>query len=165
MLLQKKLAKETSARERKMNIFRTLMATRSLPLRTRPDHVAALNTIAVEFHGDDAILQPLSAYLSEMKSKETGDDVQKRRDERFFELLAQISKALGYKHDKEYLTDTTYCPGGYADEWWDWYRIRKWAADIADGKKLFPVWIYEPQARPAVPMEPKPQAAPTKTAK
>jgi hypothetical protein len=130
-------------RERKMNIFRTLMATRSFYLRYRLEHVGVLNTIPVEFDSNQDVLRAWKAYLFEMNSQENNQELWRRREDRFFDLLYEISRAIGYKHDKEYLKNTTYAPSVYGDEMEDWFKIRKWATEIAEGKKPFPVWVFE----------------------
>jgi len=139
-----KLANENNARERKMNIFRTLMATRSFYLRFRLEHVGVLNTIPIEFNEIEDVLKAWKAYLFEMNSQDNNnEELGRRRDETFFELLFQISKAVDYKHDKEYLRNTTYAPGGYGDELEDWLKVRKWLVEIVEGKKPLPVWVYD----------------------
>jgi uncharacterized protein DUF6680 len=148
---QKQLADENNARERKMNIFRVLMATRSFILRFRLEHVSVLNTIAIEFGGHEKVMTALSAYLFEMNSSDKGEELWRRREEKFFDLLCEISKAIGYKHDKEYLRNTSYAPSGYGDEAEDWFKVRKWLTEIAEGKKPIPVWlINETPVQPEV---------------
>ena len=46
---QGKLDEKRQAKERKLDIFKTLMATRATPLS--PEHVRALNRIDLEFNG------------------------------------------------------------------------------------------------------------------
>lgn len=130
-------------RERKMNIFRTLMATRSPYLRFRLEHVGVLNTIPVEFDGNEKLLKAWDAYLFEMNSHDNNEELWRRREERFFDLLYEISKTIGYKHDKEFLKNTTYAPSGYGDELEDWLKVRKWLAEIADKKRSLPIEIIE----------------------
>jgi hypothetical protein len=62
-----------------MNIFRTLMATRSSYLRLRLEHVGMLNTIPVEFNEDEEVLKAWKAYLFEMNSQENRRIMEKSR--------------------------------------------------------------------------------------
>lgn len=130
-------------RDRKMNIFRTLMATRSFYLRFRLEHVGVLNTIPVEFNGNEKVLNAWSAYLFEMNSTQNDQELWRRREERFYDLLYEISKAIGYKHDKEFLRNTAYAPSGYGDEAEDWMKVRKWLAEVAQQNKPIPITVIE----------------------
>lgn len=49
------LEDQRAKRERRLNIFRTLMRTRRTP--TSPDHVGALNLVEIEFGGHQDIIQ------------------------------------------------------------------------------------------------------------
>jgi len=131
------LSKE--ARDRKMNIFRTLMATRSFILRFRTEHVGVLNTIPIEFDGNEKVINAWNAYLFEMNSLQNDQELWRRRDARFFDLLYQISKAIGYKHDVDFLKNTTYAPSGYGDEVEDWLKVRKWLAEVAEKNRPIPI--------------------------
>jgi hypothetical protein len=152
-------------RERKMNIFRTLMATRSFYLRFRLEHVGVLNTIPVEFSDNEDVLKAWKAYLFEMESKENNEELWRRREERFFDLLFQISEAVGYKHDKEYLKNTTYAPSGYGDEAEDLFKVRKWLTAIAEGKRSISVSLHDAPAQPAQPVQPEAKTTPAQVGK
>src|SRR5882724_8810665 len=59
--VQKRMEDRRAIRERKMSIFRRLMATRATQMS--PIHVEALNAIEVEFYGDsDADKKVLNAW-------------------------------------------------------------------------------------------------------
>ena len=131
-------------RERKMNIFRTLMATRSSFLRMRLEHVGVLNTIPVEFSDKEDVLNAWRTYISHMNSTGTGEEFWHRVDDAFYELVHQISKAVGYSLDKDHLKNSSYAPSGYLDEANDQLAIRKALREVLDNKKSIPVVIRPP---------------------
>jgi Family of unknown function (DUF6680) len=142
-LLSHRMTISKEERERKMHIFRTLMQTRSVYLRLRLEHVGVLNTIPVEFDENEKVITAWNAYLFEMNSAQNDQELWRRRDARFFDLLYQISRAIGYKHDIDFLKNTTYAPSGYGDEAEDWMKVRKWLTEVAEKNKPIPIQINE----------------------
>ena len=71
--VQKYLERHQEKRERKLRIFKTLMATRGVPLSQ--DHVQALNMIDIEFYGEKykKIITSWKDYLNHLE-KITKDD-------------------------------------------------------------------------------------------
>ena len=62
--VDKYLEKKRNKKERKLNVFKTLMATRGRVLD--PRHVEALNMIDLEFNGEKAVTVAWKAYLDHL---------------------------------------------------------------------------------------------------
>lgn len=84
-------------RKRKMDIFRTLMRTRKVPIHF--DHVGALNLIEVEFHHDprsygrmEEMPPKFDEKLSPNSDNETQNEFIKKRDSLRTKLIHEISK-------------------------------------------------------------------------
>jgi hypothetical protein len=112
---------------RKRHIFHTLMATRGSlggNGQLSHEHVQALNTIDIEFHGDPkakAILTKWKAYLDQLNTPPTTTDEAgwalwgSRREQLLVELLSALGTYLGYDFDETHLRRTSYFPQGYGD--------------------------------------------------
>src|SRR6266516_6332293 len=77
-------------RERLLHIFRTLMATRKMAISQ--EHVGAINSIEVEFHGVQPVIDAWSTYITHLNSgvptAGATADQQKAWEDRRNELLA-----------------------------------------------------------------------------
>ena len=104
--------------DRKRDIFRSLMKTRSS--RLAAEHVTALNLIELEFHGRNDVIEPFRAYLQHLDSPPPAPEEQKRyfeiRNDLFFEFLRALGRELGYKFDKRDLDRLGYLPAGWVDD-------------------------------------------------
>jgi hypothetical protein len=112
--VQKRLERWREGNERKKQIFKTLMATRAT--RIDPSHVTALNMIDLEFK-EKAILEKWREYMDslldapEILSADAQESEQQtyqndmkiwldKGDDKFIDLLYEMSRALKYKFDK-----------------------------------------------------------------
>lgn len=138
---QWKLQLKAEDRQRKLQLFKTLMATRANAVNER--HVEALNLIDVEFHTtseeDSGVRLAWKNYLDHLiqntKDTEAGKNEKAQvdaRDERRQNLLAQLlfkmGGALGYNFegfDFIYLKERAYIPQGHVDLAADQQQIRK----------------------------------------
>ncbi len=118
-----------AARERRLQVFRTLMATRGNILNYR--HVEALNLIDVEFSEEsekdvrDAwklYLDHLNAYVvepthepDEAKLKVLQNQREERRRDLLAELLKKMGVQVGYGVDFTYLKGRAYYPVGHGN--------------------------------------------------
>jgi hypothetical protein len=117
---QKWIERVSEKKREKTQIFSTLMTTRAT--RLAPEHVQALNKIELAFDGgspkDVAVVDAWRLYADNLNSK-PGDDPSlvtawlNRGDDLFVDLLAALSKALGYKFDKVHLRRGIYYPIGH----------------------------------------------------
>jgi len=117
-------------RERRLLIFKTLMATRASGLS--PDHVQALNMIDIEFYGKDKkskeVLQAWKSYLDHLGDQESYSDSSRwveRRIDLFIDLMHKMSISLGYDFDKVHIRRTSYFPKGFGELEDDQTIIRK----------------------------------------
>jgi len=121
--VQKKLEARKEKEQRKLFIFKTLVATYAT--RVSPDHIQALNMINIEFYGIEHVLNSWHLYQNhlttavadanntsipleerELKAKEWID----RGSDLFIDLLVCMSKEVGYPFDKTTLSNGIYYP-------------------------------------------------------
>jgi hypothetical protein len=124
---QWELQKRDAARERRLRIFRTLMATRGNVLHYL--HVESLNLIDVEFSepAEKDIRDAWKLYLDHLnvrvpnetqepdavKREALQKDHEERRKDLLAELLQKMGARLGYGFDFTYLKGRAYYPEGH----------------------------------------------------
>lgn len=143
------LQRRQERRDRKLQVFKTLMATRASGLAR--EHVQALNMIDIEFYGTDrrskAVLNAWKAYLDHLNSGGTATEVwSQKREDLLVDLLYEMATHLGYEFDKTYIRRTSYFPHGYGDLELDQLEMRKAFLGILRGERFVPVWVGGPQA-------------------
>ena len=121
--IQRNSEKRREKRNRKLVIFKELMATRATTLS--PRHVDALNAIEVEFSkgggkGEKLVLDTWRLYLEHLNTSGTlsGDQLQRwveRKLELLIDLLYEMSRALQYDFDKVALKKNIYSPRGHSE--------------------------------------------------
>lgn len=118
--IQRRLDEAKEVKERRMWIFRVLMATRAA--RLSPNHVEALNSVPIEFYGNSESLQGITdkwkSYIDHMGATvgEGGMSQEvwnKTCNDLFFDLLHLMSKFLGYKFNLVELSKEVYSPKGH----------------------------------------------------
>jgi Family of unknown function (DUF6680) len=142
-----------------MNLFHTLMQTRGN--RRDSAHLQALNSIDLLFHKDKKVVEAWRVYHDHLTSlHQSPSDAQldqwvKRDEDCLVELLAALSRALGYDFDTVRLKRAIYAPGVHAEQQSDSEMIRRSLADILSGKQAIPVRLTD------APTIPAPQRPPT----
>ena len=148
------LNKKKEAKNRKLDIFRDLMATRATGLS--PKHVEALNRIDVEFYGSDKksrdVINAWKEYLDHLNmglkigsdNKEGWDNWSSKREDSLTNLLYNMAVFFGYEFDSVHIKRAHYYPRGFADVEAEQAIIRKGLVDIFTDKKLFPVLAMSP---------------------
>jgi hypothetical protein len=121
--IQWKLQLRDAAQKRRLEVFRTLMATRGNILHFR--HVEALNLIDVDFsdQSEKDIRDAWKVYLDHLMTASAGDQEteeekrkalrnqwQQRRQDLLAELLQKMGVQLGYGFDFTYLKGRAYYP-------------------------------------------------------
>ena len=163
--VQKWLERLQLIRQRKEQVFETLMATRNAPMA--PEHVKALNLIEVTFYGrgpgrrretEDSVLDQWRYYLSFLtdvgaatQPLTAGGQHQspaphhfQRRDELFVDLLASIAKDLGYHYEKANLKPTSgYSPASHNDVEQARSSLIFAANDVLAGRRSIPVEVTQ----------------------
>lgn len=135
------------ARERKMQIFRTLMGSRANALS--PEHVHALNLIDVEFYDKkgtyEAVVLAWRAYHDVLGDRSLEINLwTARKNDLLVELLFQMSQSLGYNLNRIDIKNTSYFPVMYGDKDREEQIIRRGFASIFSGQFAFPVNFIPP---------------------
>lgn len=141
--LQRISERRRERRNRKLVIFKELMATRAT--RVSPRHVDALNAIEVEFSdggsaGDKRVLEAWRLYLDHLGAGEAGDNQRwtEKGNDLLTDLLHEMSRALQYDFSKITLKKNVYSPRAHGDLEWDQYLLRKYVVEMMAGKR--PIW-------------------------
>lgn len=145
--VDKFIARNRDTRNRKLSIFKTLMATRSATLSYQ--HVEALNRIDLEFKGSKYIkvVNAWNEYLDELSQPNDYNDktvqrnILERREEYLALLLFEMGKTLGYNFDKVTIKRNAYTPQGHVNIESENQFIRKGLIDIIQGKLTIPMTI------------------------
>jgi hypothetical protein len=138
---QKWIERARESKQRKVAVFRTLMATRGAMLS--PEHVAALNAVPIEFYGKSDPLRDIGVAwktLLDHLNNFTGTDLwgQTRLD-LFNVLLLKISTYLGYPFSALEIKREVYLPAGHITLQTDQDIIRKGLVQLFDGKTPLPM--------------------------
>lgn len=143
---QKWLERNRETKQRRVAIFRTLMATRATSLS--PAHVEALNAVPIEFYGNDeklkAIVDKWKAYLNHLGQKAMAIEVWgPKRLELFVDLLHEMAGFLGYKFNQVEISNDIYSPEGHAKIETDQEIIRRGLALLLSGQFALPMVVKQ----------------------
>jgi flagellar basal body-associated protein FliL len=118
--IQKYLERKKEAKNRKIQIFKSLMATRGAVLSAT--HVEALNRIDLEFSDDKKykkIIEAWKEYFDNLSNrKESKDEIKiwaARNEELLANLLFEMGNSLGFSFDKVLIKRNIYSPQAHAD--------------------------------------------------
>ncbi len=142
--LTRYLDNKKEIRERKLQIFKVLMATRAYTISW--DHVLTLNKIDLEFDknikGEKEVIEAWKAYLDLLADKSiTGETWSNKRVELLVELLHTMASVLDYDFDKTHIKNSSYSPVAHGDNEADQITLRKGLIDILEGKRVLPMHI------------------------
>lgn len=140
--ITEKLRLSKDSRDRKVHIFRTLMATRSAQLAQM--HIEALNLVELEFqappHPSRRVVDAGRLYVDHLRDHSyPKEGWGPRKDELLVDLLYEMSTALCYNFDKVQIKAGSYYPSGYQETEIDNLEIRKLWLEILQGKRLLPI--------------------------
>jgi hypothetical protein len=112
------LRKDEDKKNRKVHIYRTLIATRATNLSFQ--HVEALNLIEFEFSSgnkkDTNVIGAWNLYLLHLNDKNYPQESWgARRADLLVDLLYEMSLALGYGHDKAAIKAGAYYPQNHVN--------------------------------------------------
>jgi hypothetical protein len=158
VLVTRKIDHERAERERRMDVFRTLMKTRRLRLSS--EHVTALNLIEIEFYGVAAVKTARESYFENL-SKKLPTDI-KESDEHFAEqnrrlakLLHAMGKALNFSNLEQLdIMTGGYTPQGWADIEQQQQILRYLLIDLLNGNRGIPISPVNPTAQGLYPPPP-----------
>lgn len=143
---QKWLERRRATEERRVHIFRVLMATRAAILS--PGHIEALNAIPVEFYGTKGMLKQINDAWKLFLDHNTHDAPttevwwQKRID-LFMDLLFLISQFLGYGFSQAQLKRDIYSPRAHGELENEQTIIRKGLVRLFNGETVLPMAVKE----------------------
>ena len=127
---------------RKLQIFKTLMATRAYTLSQQ--HVEALNRIDLEFSSkkksEKAVLDIWQQYLDHLGDKTLeGQAWATRRMDLLVDMLAAMAIALKYNFNKTQIKNGTYAPVAHGQIEEEQQHIRKMTVELLKGERSLPM--------------------------
>ncbi len=131
-------------RDRKMEVFKTLMATRAYAVSW--DHVVALNRIDLEFKNDNkkekAVIEAWKAYRDLLGVKGMSSEQWNiKRVDFLVELLYNMAQVLDYEFDKTHIKNSSYSPVAYENVDEEQRLLRLGLIDVLNGKRPLPMTI------------------------
>ncbi|MAZ22082.1 MAG: hypothetical protein CMN19_13185 [Roseovarius sp.] len=147
-----------------MDIFRTLMRTRKMPIHF--DHVGALNLIEIEFAKDADVIAAWKNYLKNLSERLPADAnkddeiaFSKARENLLTKLIYEISKVLKFKVEQLDILEGNYIPQGWNDDDWEQKIVRKALIDVLGGRRPLLIQPHTPSQKngpyPAAPEVPR----------
>lgn len=142
------LGRRKEKRDRRLATFHTLMVTRGTGQLT-PEHVRALNTIDMEFHGDKRAMRIIEAWrvyrdhlhLPPVRSEAEAAVWHATRDSLLCDLLDAMAKYLGYRDlDKSLIRKGAYVPQHYGDLEAQAAESRRLLLDMLRGERPLPIF-------------------------
>lgn len=137
--IQKLLERQKEEKQRKLDVFKTLMATRGNVLSHY--HVEALNRIDLEFSGNDkyeAVISAWKEYFDNLSIKlETNEQIAvwtNNNVELLANLLFEMGKVLGYNFDRALIKRNWYSPVAHAKIEKEQELIRNGILDLLNGE-------------------------------
>jgi hypothetical protein len=139
-------------RERKLDIFKTLMATRAYTIS--PAHVEALNRIDLEFSSkirrEKPVTEAWKAYLDHLSNtQQAPEQWNLRRVDLLVDLLYAMGKALDYDFDKTHIKNATYSPTAHGRIETEQEQLRQGVLKVLSGESAIPISIKESSDRAA----------------
>jgi len=142
--LTRYLDNQREIRERKVNIFKTLMATRAYTISWA--HVEALNRIDLEFDKNDRkereVIEAWKEYLDLLHN--TSIPIEQwgvKRIDILVELLHKMARVLNYDFDKTHIKNSSYSPRAHGETEDQHAALRKGLIEVLDGKRPVPMEI------------------------
>ena len=96
-------------RQEQINILASLLRTSRGPARLSAEHVGALNLIRLVFHEEKLVLDAYGRYMEFLHNPPLEES---EGWERLLDLLAALTKALGYPFNKKDLENSSYFSAG-----------------------------------------------------
>lgn len=150
---------------RRMDVFRTLMKTRRVPITQ--EHVGALNLIEIEFRENQEVLSVWKELFQHFVQNHPRNETEqinnnlspeqitdriyrfnkRLEDERGrirARLIHAMARALGHKAEQLDIFEGGYSPQGWEDEQYQNYMVRKFFVDLANKRAVFPIEVMNP---------------------
>jgi hypothetical protein len=131
-------------RDRKLRVFKTLMATRAYNIS--PAHVEALHSIDLEFNSrkpmEKAVLDVWQQYLDHLgQTQMEPTQWNLRRVDLLVDLLYAVDKSVGYDFNKTQIKNGTYSPTAHGRIEDEQSRIRAMTLELLEGRRELPMKI------------------------
>jgi len=145
--IQKYIERNRDTRNRKVNIFKTLMATRGTVLSY--EHVETLNRIDLEFSNKKKykkVIDSWKEYFDNLSQQATDDQLavwSARNDELLANLLFEMGKALNYDFDKILIKRNVYSPVGHNNVERELQALRHGILDLLNGNTAVPMTVIQ----------------------
>jgi len=142
--LTRYLDNKKEERERKLQVFKTLMATRAHTVSW--DHVVALNRIDLEFDKDNktekAVIEAWKAYLDLLGDKSLAPEQWAvKRVDLLVELLHKMAQVLDYDFDKTHIKNSSYSPVAHGNIENEQQALRAGLIQVLEGKRPIPMSV------------------------
>ena len=143
LLIQKGFERRTEKKERKLKVFRELMAHRAT--RLSPQYVQAFNAIEVEFYGDESVIEQLRLFVSHLNTPSDAEAAWlEKATDHLNNLLYAMADNLGYRFDPMTLKRGAYYPRGWQEVEAEQQKLRKAALEIFERSKALKMEISGP---------------------
>ena len=145
--LQKEIETFNEKKQRKLGVFKTLLATRAST--TSLEHVQSLNMIDIEFYEEKNIRDHWNIYRDHLNSypqnqdKATQDRWEEKRRDYLTDLLYAMSLFFDYDFDKVILKKGAYSPVVHGIIDLEQALIRKGFVEILAGEKTIKVELTD----------------------
>ncbi len=135
------LDRNREKRQRRMDVFRSLMQTRGV--RLDPVHVAALNVVEIEFYKDQEVRKAFQSYIQHLSSPMPAVGEQARffaqRSDLLMDLLSEIGLSVGLTYDKRDLERLSYVPQGWDSDQTMQRRNAEMLGQLLSGQIAIPI--------------------------
>jgi hypothetical protein len=162
----RRLDDRNETRGRKLQVFKTLMATRAQTLS--PAHVQALNSIDLEFNAkvksEKAVLDVWQQYLDHLGNKALDTSIwHSKRVDLLVDLMHAMATSLGYDFNKTQIKNGTYSPIAHGRMEEEQEAFRRMMLELLEGKRVLPMFVtnlpaptpaQQPPPAPATPAQP-----------
>ncbi|RLA37555.1 MAG: hypothetical protein DRQ64_09470 [Gammaproteobacteria bacterium] len=142
--LTRHLDNQKEIRERKVDVFKTLMATRAYTISW--PHVEALNRIDLEFDlsnkKEKAVIEAWKEYLDLLNN--TSIPIEQwgvKRVDLLVELLHKMAKVLNYDFDKTHIKNSSYSPRVHGETEEENAALRRGLIEVLGGNRSIPMHI------------------------
>lgn len=131
-------------RDRKLQIFKTLMASRAYAISLH--HVEALNRIDLEFNTgkkkDRDVVSAWKEYLDLLGNKDLSKEQWNvKRIDLLVELLHKMAQVLNYDFDKTHIKNSAYSPVAHGNIEDQQNAIRHGVIELLEGKRTIPMYV------------------------
>jgi hypothetical protein len=149
LLIQKYLERLHAREDRRVTIFRNLMANRASRLSAA--YVQSLNGIETEFYGERKVIERWRTLVDQLYTAHdpVTDPNTTRWNDRVTELLSdllyEMGEALNYHFDKVTLKRNVYHPTGWNTMEVEQMKLRQAAVKVFEGEKPLKVEVVPPE--------------------